>query len=410
LCFFCSIQLYAQSGSTVSLKTCLERAQKNSYRLMADEQKIKAAQQKYQLGHSQTLPQFSGELAREQRYLEPYNFRQQWALIHSEWALGDFFLKTASAFQQDVLVDQVKKEQTRLELVRRVSLLYITILQKQIQADLLKKRLDLLKVHHEVAQALWQAGARNQLDVLQTESEISQLKEQMAALELEQDKLLEELAWLMDWHSSSKLHLKPINAAKICSLPIPEVKPENLQSNPFVQVLEFQIKAQRLRLQTIKAQQFPRLQVIGRYMTDGDPTGDGNYWQVTAGINLPLFQWGATKFQRQQSQAIMQSLQLQKKEVERELSIHFEQTLKKLMKLKQILALQNERLKTTEKTFQFAEANYQAGFITNLEYLSAQQQLTETQIAMQKTQLEYVMNLIEFYIITNQMGKIEEIE
>jgi len=403
--------IFIENGFTATLtfKDCLQRAQQSSYRLKADEQKVNAAQKSYQFDRSQTLPQLSGELTREQRHLQPYSFHQQLTLIHSDWSLGDFFLKTARATQREAMMVRALKEQTRLEVIRRAALLYVNILQKQTQTDLLQKRLDLLEAHYNVAKALWRAGARTQLDVLQTETEKAQLKEQMATIELERDNLLQELARLVNWQDAGALQLQPIDAAEICARPAPKVRSETLQSNPLVQALEFQIKAQRIRTQTVKAQQLPRLHVSGGYMADGDPTGDGNYWQVDAGIELPLFQWGATKFQRQQSQALVRSLESQKKELERELTIHTGQTLARLEKLKSVMSLQNERLQTTEKAFQFAEANYKAGLITNLEYLFAQQQLMETQIAIQETQLEYVMNLIEFYVTTNQVQKIEEI-
>ena len=80
-----------------------------------------------------------------------------------------------------------------------------------------------------------------------------------------------------------------------------------------------------------------------------------------------------------------------------------------MTKLKDVIQLQNQRLSTTENAYKIAEANYQAGLMTNLEYLSAQQQLNETRIAIQETQLAYVSELVQYYIITNQPDKIAEL-
>jgi len=398
---------FSQQGRALNLKECITLAQKAGYRLKSDEQKVEAMQKSFQFEQSRNLPQISGELAGEQRLLNLYSFNQTVALVHADWSLGDFLLKTAEAAKQDVLMTKAEKEQSRLQTVRRAALLYLSILQKQTQADLLKNRHDLLQTHHAVAQALWQAGTRTQLDVLQTESETSQLEEQMARLDIERQNLLQELGRLMDVQKTESLLLHAIDAAAICVRPTPEGAEGMLNSNPIMMALNYQIKAQQIRTRAVKAQQLPHLHAAGGYFADGDPTGDGNYWQIDAGISLPLFQWGATKFQRQESQALTQSLQLQQKHVQRELSIHIEQTIERLDKLKNVIDLQNKRLHTTQKAFQFAEANYQAGLITNLDYLSAQQQLTETQIAIRETQLQYVMNLVEFYVLTNQVEKIE---
>ena len=394
-------------SATLTLKDCLLRVQQNSHILQAYQHRAEASRKNYQFEKARTLPQFSGELSREQRYLQPFRFRQQWALVHGDWALGDFLLKTARAADQDMLMAKAEKEQIRLQVVRRAALLYVNYLQKQASIDLLQRRVNLLKVHHDVARALWQAGTRTQLDVLQTESQLSQLAEQMAVLDMQQQNLLQELMRLTGWQQADSLRLQPIDAVAICARPLPEAGDELLQSNPLVRALDFRIKAQRIRTLNARAQQLPHVYVDGGFFADGDPSGDGNYWQVDAGITLPLFQWGTTKYQRQRSQALVQSLESRKKDVQRELKINIEQTLEKMRKLKRVLGLQQSRLQTVEKTFRFAEANYQAGLITNLDYLSAQQQLTATKIAIQETQLEYVMNLVEFYIMTNQVEKIE---
>ncbi|NOX86422.1 MAG: TolC family protein [Chlorobi bacterium] len=72
--------------------------------------------------------------------------------------------------------------------------------------------------------------------------------------------------------------------------------------------------------------------------------------------------------------------------------------------------LQTERKSITEKAVSFAEVNYKAGISTNLDYLSAQQRLTNTQLAIEETRLKYTMNLIEFYVTTNQVDKIIALE
>jgi len=102
----------------------------------------------------------------------------------------------------------------------------------------------------------------------------------------------------------------------------------------------------------------------------------------------------------------LNSLEFQRSVVEREYGIQLEQTIQRMKKLKDTRDLQKKRLDITQKAFQFAEVNYSAGLISNLEYLTAEEQHTETQIAIQKTLLEYVVNLIEFYAVSNQMDKL----
>lgn len=395
-------------AQTLTLQECLQRAQKNSFRLKAEEERSQVALKRYYQERAQSLPQIYGDLAHEQRYLKPYHFEQQWALVRGEWALGAYLLKTARAAHQNMLMVKAEKEQTRLALIRRVSLAYGMILQKQTRNSLLKKRLELLQAHLTVAKALWQAGTRTQLDVLQTKNELSLLQEKIAVLDMEKATLEQELIKLIEWRESAKPRLVPMNAAAVASTPVPKIDPAILALNPILQALNFQIKEQQMRRREATAERLPRFQASGGYFVDRDPTGDGSYWVWTAGFSVPLFRWGAISLQRQEVEAVVRSLTSQKKEVERELFIRASQIRERLSHLKEILVQQNRRLKTTENAFHFAEMSYQAGLITNLDYLSAQQQFTETQIAIQETQLEYVMNLVDFYVMTNQVEKIEE--
>ena len=191
LIFILTIMFLINTGqsATLTLKECLHRAQQHSYRFKADEYLTKSAQQNYLVERSRTLPRFYGELSLEQRNLSSYNFRQQWALVHGDWALADFLLKTAHGAQQDALMVEAQKNQTELLVTRRAALLYMNILRNQTQANLLQKRFELLQAHYDIARALWQSGTRTQFDVLQTESELSQLQEQKAVLEIEHENL-----------------------------------------------------------------------------------------------------------------------------------------------------------------------------------------------------------------------------
>jgi outer membrane protein TolC len=410
---FLTIFIFAFYGflfsTSLTIQECLQRAQENSYLLKSEIRRAEVAENDFQAEKSMALPQFSGELSNEQRYLAPYNFRQSWALVHADWLVGNFLLNTPQASGQEVLMAKAQIEQTRLQVLRHVALLYIDILQTQIHTHLLYQRLDLLKKHYNIAEALWRAGTRNRLDVLQTESEISQLQEQIAVLDIEGENFWQELSRLIGWDSSDTPQFTTLNSAEICAKPLPAFEETLLAEQPLLQFLSFRLSAEKIRSKSVTAWQLPRLHLAGGYIADADPTGDGNYWRVDAGISLPLFQWDLTKFQKQKSEALIQSVEDLKMNVERELTINVQQILKKLNKLKNVLQLQENRVKTAEETFRYAEDNYQAGIITHLDYMAAQHQLVESQITIQKRRLDYVMNLIDYYVITHQVDKIEVI-
>ena len=139
-------------------------------------------------------------------------------------------------------------------------------------------------------------------------------------------------------------------------------------------------------------------------------TNEGNYWRVDAGIRIPIYYGHEIGYKKQVSEEMTKSYLAQKKEVEREILIHLAKVYERLVKLKGLLDLQSQRQSITEQAVSFAEINYKAGISTNLDYLSAQQRLTNTQLSIEETRLQYTMNLIEFYVTTNQVDQIIALE
>ena len=351
---------------------------------------------------------FSGALTAGRHYLDSYNFNQESSLINIDWAVGNLLLKTPEADLQNVFIKRAQKKELVMSITKRTAELYIMILQKQSRLELLQKRLALLKNHFDVAQALWKAGNKTQLDILRTQAEISILQEQIEKQNMDIENAWQELALLTGYDTSEKPNLLPVDIEKICTEPVPSLDRNSFENHPAVQKYSFMIKAEDIKTKAVYADRLPHLSISGGYINDRDPAGDGNFWQVDAGINLPLFRWGETGYKRQKYQAAARSLFAMKMNTERELKIKSVQIIERLKKIKKILALQYTREITCKKAFNFSRTNYEAGLITNLEYLAAEQQFTETQIAVQETRLEYILNLIDFYITTGQTEKIME--
>lgn len=406
--FFLNQNLSAQK-TILSLSNCIDRSKKNSYLINAGEKKTEAAQKRYQRMRSQSLPQIAGEMSSSYHRLEPYSFNQNSVLLTADWSLGDFFLNTARLAKQDKLIAEKDEEQQHLDVSLRCALLYIHILQQQERDELLQQRLALLDAHYNVAKALWQSGNRTQFDLLQTDAEINRLKEDITYLEIDHQNFLQELGQLINDKNAGEIELQRLETEQICNQQLPEFSAETMKRIPVLESFDLQINAQQIYTRTVTAQQLPHLNWAGGFMQDGDPTGDGDYWLLGIGIAFPLFRWNVSGLQKQQSTALQQALNFQKQETERDITITINRIRNKMTKLKDVIQLQNQRLSTTENAYKIAEANYQAGLMTNLEYLSAQQQLNETRIAIQETQLAYVSELVQYYIITNQPDKIAEL-
>ena len=394
---------------TVTLSQCIDSVQTHSYILRADKINTEATAKSVDIRHAGYLPAISGDVGAEGRFLgsDQYSFGQQWTMIHGDWSLGNLISKTEQAAKQELVTATLKQEKTRIDGISRVTSLYMNVLQRQKQLELLDERIFFLKKHKSVAMSLWKAGVKTRLDVLQTETEISITEEEKVRAGMEIRNALQELARLTGFDENN-ITLENTNTVSIVeSTDVSSLNSSLITGNPMYKILQSQVQTRQLRLNDIEAKQWPHIFVGGGYFVDGDPAADGNYWALQTGITIPIYQWKAIKNEKTQIMLMSESKSMELQDLERELTIHVSKTVTRLDDLKKILDVSQNRLKTLEESLDLASLNYKAGWITNLEFLSVQQQVTKNMIRIEAVRLEYMLNLIEYYLTTNQVDKIK---
>ena len=397
-------------AQTISLSQCIDSVQSHSYLLRAEVFNTESVSKSVDIRHAGYMPSISGDIGGEGRFLGPYNFGQQWTMIHGDWSLGNLISKTELLAKQQLITAKLKQEKTVIDGVSRVTSLYMNVLQKKKQLELLDERIAFLETHKEVANSLWKAGVKTRLDVLQTETEISITQEDKVRGEMEIKNSLQELARLTGFNEDS-ITLENVDAASLVEGIVENMlDPSLIMANPMYRILQSQVQTQQLRINDIEAKQWPHIVVGGGFYVDGDPTADGNYWLLQTGITVPIYQWKSIKNEKSQVMLMSEAKSMELQDLERELTIHVTKTVTRLNDLKRILDVAQKRLKTLEESLELAGLNYKAGWITNLEYLAVQQQVTKNMIRIEAVRLEYILNLIEYYLTTNQVDKIKAME
>ncbi|MGW8316839.1 MAG: TolC family protein [Bacteroidales bacterium] len=314
--------------------------------------------------------------------------------------------KTSRSYLQDLETRKLEKEQHRLSVIGRSTSLYMSILQVNKQVEILGLKMILLQRHYQVSRGMWMAGLRSELDMLQTESEIARLKEDSTQLTMVQSNLTIELAQLLGMDSADGLHLATLRLDAPEVFAVPDISIENLADNPLLSVLDSRLAAEQFRMDEITAYQIPHVTLGTGLVKDADPTGDGNFLQINAGVSIPIYAGNTFTYQKQGSQAMSESLAAQRSDAERELMIHLMKIHDNLVQTRSLMELQHQRLDISSRAVDFAEVNYKSGIASNIDVLASQQQLTNTELEIEQTRLEYVVNLIEFYLTNNQVDRI----
>jgi len=391
----------SQSGP-FDLEHCIDLAIQNSYQLQADSLLSQSLQMQVKQEQAVYYPQFSGALGFSGLFLSPYTFGQHYLQAIADWDLGKFWYKTGDIQQKQIERQDAIRQQNKLEILAVITGLYLDVQKNELELQILQSRHAYYNHHLNILTVLWKAGTIKKLDILQTQSTINLVKEAIMQKELEANQTKYVMARLMGLDSDTGFSLTQIGGIQS----LPEITPDGqnyfLQSHPSVLTVQKEYEAELLKKKEIHASFLPHIQAFSGYTLDGDPTGDGNFVMLGLGASIPIYQWGKKDYQLHEIDFTSDAIQLKKQNVERELSIRHGQIVKQIQEYKKILDFQQEKIKTDEEVANVAEVNYKSGLSTNLDFLFAQQTLTETKLNINSVRNRYIKSLVAYYLLTGQ--------
>ena len=396
------------SGPAVlSINECIGKAISNSYQLQTDSLLSGSLQMVLKQEQSAYYPQISANAGASGLFLTPYTFGQHYLQAVADWDLGRSLKKTAEIQQKQIEQQQVLSQQNRLEITGVIAGLYLDILQNQLEMKIMQSRLEYLNKHLDILKVMWEAGTIQQLDILQTQSQVNNVKEEMMQKELSGKQAKYAMSRMMGFNSPDEFSVDTVTMM----LPSPDIigkVPETwLQNHP--QALEYQKKYEEelLMKKEVEASYLPHVQMISGYSFDGDPTGDGNYVLLGIGATIPVYSWKRKVYQLNEIDFTAEAIQSQKNDAERDLAIRFDQIASQIRQFREIIDFQEIKLQNDLEAANVAELNYRSGLATNLDFLTARQKLAETRLNINTVRHQYLKSIVAFWLLTNQVEEIK---
>jgi outer membrane protein TolC len=401
---------HTNAQTILKLDDCIQLAIQNSYQLQSDSLLSESLQMLVKQEQSAYNPQISGSAGVSGLFLSPYSFGQHYLQAVADWDLGRFWHKTADIQQKQSEQQQTVIQQNKLEITGVITGLYLDVLQSQLEREILQSKIDYLSDHIKILTVLWKAGTIQQLDILQAQSSLNTLKEEMMQKELDAEQAKYAIARLTGLNSGEQFSVAPI----ITDLPSPDevgmLSETWLENHPHAQLLQKEYEKELLMKKDVQAGFMPHIQAYSGYTFDGDPTGDGNYVLLGLGATIPVFSWKKKDFQLREIDFTAEAIQSQKKNAERDLSIQYGQLLEQITRYRRIIDFQQEKIAADREVAKVAELNYKAGLATNLDFLMAQQTLMETELYVKNARNQYLKSVVAFWLLTGQKEQIKNIQ
>ncbi|MDE1173598.1 MAG: AdeC/AdeK/OprM family multidrug efflux complex outer membrane factor [Parvibaculaceae bacterium] len=379
---------------------------------------IEQARAQYQVQRADLLPKING-VADGTRQRLPADLSQTGRSgISSDYSVGlgvtafelDFFGRVRSlkeeALNQYLATGEARRS-AQISLVAEVADGYLTLLSDRDQLALAQSTLKSQQDYYQLITARYNGGVASELDLRQAETQVNTAEVNVAqfsrlvALDLNALTLLVggPLPENVVKADSTKVALTDQNFLEDLPAGLPS---DLLTRRPDVVEAEYQLKAANANIGAARAAFFPSITLTGNIGTassqlSGLFDGGSGAWSFAPQLNLPIFDTGSN----------IANLDLAK--VQKNIQIaQYEKTIQTAFRevsdglasrgtLSSQLASQQSLVNADQRSYDLAQARYDAGVEDYLVVLTSQQQLFQAQQNLISTRLLRLSNLVDLY-------------
>ncbi len=278
----------------------------------------------------------------------------------------------------------------------------VSVVEGFYQAFLAQKTLELLteskeqlQRHWERVKRLYEKGLASRLDLLRTEVKLAEVETSVLRMKNNRQLALNSLLLSLGLDLETPVFLSVELDSNPVRIDLATAEKMAQEKRPEIQQLRSAIKITRLGKEIALTSNLPTLfsQLNYDYKKPlGLENKWGTDWNLTLGFQMPFFT-GFSNYNRiKQAQARERQAKIALALLEEGIKLEVSSLVNTLNQEWENIALQKKNLRLAEEALSLAEKSYEAGLITNLEYL-------DSQIALASSQISYWSSLANYQIV-----------
>ncbi|OCL26509.1 hypothetical protein U472_10965 [Orenia metallireducens] len=317
-------------------------------------------------------------------------------------------LRSAYAIAKNNLkISKLELEQKKEEIIYQVLEEYYNILKAKEILKVREQQVNQNKEYVEVAEINKEVGIGTKSDLLQAKVSYNQAQQDLlvAKNNLETTKLA--LKNTLNMADDVELEISDTLEWKEEEFEMEEVYSYALYNKSMFKLLDLQEENAKLSLKREKNSNiYPEVSLNAKYETSDEKftVSDGN-WQTTLSLSYNLFNGGRDKEQEEQLSKVLEKVQINQKQIKRDIRLSIKSTLLNLRAARDRIKLNELNLKQAQENLENNELKFKEGIITCLDLLDVQ--TTYQQVRTQYYQAIYDYNLAVAEL-NKVIGKIEE--
>lgn len=332
------------------------------------------------IGITESIPIVTGAITETLEMVKKDNYNFQGRVSQTLFTWG----KLLNAYRIAHLNLKIENENFRKTLadlkLKTTELFYQALLTKQ-GLQLLNESYQQMERHIQQIEQLYEHGLVSKLDLLRAQVQLTNIRYQKIRMANAKNLSYDALRLMLGVESGPPIELSDEFNFIPETIQLDSAIAQAISARSDIKIMRDNIKILKISQQILKTANLPSIFSAFNYdykkpfrFTENDWGKDYN---ITLGVQMPLFTGGANFYKIKQSQAQLKQAQLGLAMLEDAIQLEVKNLYFNLQQEKNILSYQDENVRTAEQALSLAEEKYQNGLITNLEYIDTQLALTQ---------------------------------
>jgi len=393
LIFLFSINiLAAEEIKLLGLQESIDMALKNNLALLSAKEEIRGAELKKKAAFSDFFPKLNVQYGYTKLNEAPAVFVPKIGYIPLGWeetyqlSLGleqpiftGFSLKLLYELADLGLdISKIRYEFFRQEIIYRVKEGYFQILKAKKLREVTEQALKQIEAHWQVAQQFYGAGMIPKNDLLQTEVQLAQYRQNLIKAENAVALAEANFYTILRWPTTAKIQLQ--EALSYTPFPHPLLESQNiaLANRPEIKELATIWQQARKNVDLARSAYYPKIVLSGNYLKAEDkPFPNAESWQVLALAKWTFWEWGKTNWQVDEAKVRVKQAENTLEELKDKIRLEVKQAYLSMQEAEKNIPVAQKAIEQAEENLRINQALYQEQMATSTQVLDAQTLLVQ---------------------------------
>ncbi len=393
LFFLTWTNIWAEEGTKyLSLQESIDIALQNNLGLLSAKEEIRGAEFKKKAAFSDFWPKLNVQYGYTKLNEAPAIFVPRIGNIPLGWeetyqfSLG-FEQPIFTGFSLKLLyeladlgldISKIRHEFLTQEIIWRVKESYFQILKAKKLREVAEQALKQIEAHWEVAKQFYTAGMIPKNDLLQTEVQLAQYRQNLIKAENVLALAEANFSTILRLPANEKIQLKEV----LIYTPFPHSLPESqniaLANRPEIKELTTLWQQARKNVDLARSAYYPKVILSGSYLKAEDkPFPNAESWNVMALAKWTFWEWGKTNWQVDEAKVRLKQAENAVEDLKDRIKLEVKQAHLSLQEAEKNIPVAQKAIEQAEENLRINQARYQEQVATSTEVLDAQTLLVQ---------------------------------